>query len=67
MAVVTPFPRRRRLDRRKATERTRAYRRRLAANAVVAPVEVGHDVIGLLIDLGWLSVSKSESRRGISC
>jgi hypothetical protein len=66
MAIVTPLPApRRRFDRRKATERTRAYRARLAADVVVAPVEVGVEIIAMLISLGWLPVSESESRRGI--
>jgi hypothetical protein len=66
MATVSPFPApRRRLDRRRATESTRRYRARLAANTVVAPVEVGLEIIAMLIDLEWLPMSESESRRAI--
>jgi hypothetical protein len=51
--------------RERATERTRQYRRRLAPNALVVPVEVALDVIGLLIDLGWLAIGESATAKHI--
>jgi hypothetical protein len=51
--------------RRKARERTRRYRARLADYKVVAPVEVGHDETELLVALGWLALAESEDRNKV--
>jgi hypothetical protein len=51
---------------RPATARTRRYRERLRAGAVMVPIAVTPEILGLLIDTGWLSESESEDRRQIA-
>jgi hypothetical protein len=51
---------------RPATARTRRYRERLRAGAVMVPIAVSPEILGLLIDTGWLSESESEDRRQIA-
>lgn len=51
--------------RRKARERTRRYRTRLQEHKIVAPAEVGHPEIDLLIMLNWLAAADSEDPRKI--
>ena len=52
-------------QRRRAAQRKREYRHRLAAGVVVVPVPVSRDVIGMLLDLHWLPVEASEDRSRI--
>jgi len=47
-------------------QRQRRYRARLANGIIVAPVEVTHVILDLLIDLHWLGVDESESRQRIA-
>ena len=48
-----------------ATARQRRYRARLRGDQIVAPVIVGHAVVGMLIDLHWITPADSEDRRAI--
>lgn len=48
-----------------ATERKRRQRRREADGLIVAPVEVPHEMIAVLIDLGRLKDEESEDRAQI--
>lgn len=45
-----------------ASVRTARLRARLRAGIVVAPIEVRHDVVEVLMDLGWLPAAQSENR-----
>jgi hypothetical protein len=51
--------------RRLANAKRQRYRKRLKADLIVVPVIVTHAVIGLLLDLGWLTEADSEDRSHI--
>lgn len=48
------------------TERKRRLRARQRRGAIVVRCEVPIEVIGLLVDLGWLRISESEDRNEIA-
>ena len=50
---------------RRATERQRRHRARQRRGEIIVPVAVTNDLIGALIDLGWLLECESEDRRQI--
>jgi len=60
-----PPPRRppARSSRRSAAQR--AYRARQRAGRIVAPVEVGADVVDLLVRLGWLAEHEADDKVAI--
>jgi hypothetical protein len=51
--------------RRSATEWTRRYRERLKHGVKIAPVPFTDEIVGMLIDTGWLPVAVSEDRQQI--
>ena len=52
--------------RRLGNARTARYRARLRAGRTVVRVPIDNEVIGLLLDLGWLQMSVSEDREEIA-
>ena len=52
--------------RRTASDRQRAYRRRVRRGEVVVSVPISHSILGLLLDLGWIEPELSEDRRAVA-
>ncbi len=48
-----------------ARRRDRAYRRRVATNRIVAPVEVDAAIADMLVRLGWITEADLGSRNAI--
>ena len=65
--TIVPLPpiRRQLARRRRATAAQARYRAHLKANEVIAPTVVTHELLELLLGLGWLGWDLSESRQEI--
>jgi hypothetical protein len=55
-----PLPRWSSVTRRRA--RHARYRQRLKASVIVAPVEIGEDVVGMLVRLKWITERDAADR-----